>query len=153
MNHKKSGFTLIELLVVIAIIGILAAIVLASLNTARAKAADATIKSDLDAIRKQVTLYQSTNENYGDDVTDCASGMFTADTTIVNAVAQITTQGSTATCITDDGDPAVGTAATSYAVSAPFKSDPTQIWCVDSSGFSGLGVADNTTNANVAECH
>jgi len=57
--HKKTkkGFTLIELLVVVSIISLLSSIVLASLNTARAKARDARRKSDLNEIRTALEFY------------------------------------------------------------------------------------------------
>ncbi len=59
----SKGFTLIELLVVIAIIGILSAVVLASLNTARTKGNDAAIKSNLGTIRTQSNFYFDQNVN------------------------------------------------------------------------------------------
>ena len=67
MHNKRSrGFTLIELLVVIAIIGILSAVVLASLNTARSKGNDAAIQSDLSTIQTQAEIYYGSNSNsYG----------------------------------------------------------------------------------------
>ncbi len=55
--RTRNGFTLIELLVVIAIIGLLSSVVLASLNTARAKARDAKRFSDLHQIQLGLTMY------------------------------------------------------------------------------------------------
>lgn len=52
-----AGFTLIELLVVIAIIGVLASIVLASLNSARAKSRDARRLTDIKQIQLALELY------------------------------------------------------------------------------------------------
>jgi type II secretion system protein G len=59
------GFTLIELLVVISIIGMLASVVLASLNSARTKALDAKRLSDMRQIVNALELYAlDHNGNY-----------------------------------------------------------------------------------------
>ncbi len=76
-SQSKAGFTLIELLVVIAIIGILSSVVLASLNSARAKGRDAKRISDLHNIQLALELYYDKYSTYqvaGTGYTGCGCG-------------------------------------------------------------------------------
>jgi len=57
--YKKNAFTLIELLVVISIIGLLASVVLASLNVAREKAQWSKFLQDTDQIMTAIEMYVS----------------------------------------------------------------------------------------------
>ncbi|MFA6278555.1 MAG: type II secretion system protein [Candidatus Paceibacterota bacterium] len=143
---NNRGFTLIELLVVIAIIGILSAVVLASLNSARGKGNDAAIKSNLSTVATQAPLFLSDNsESYGvalDDgagaSTDCPVAGDTSDTsifyntTIENAIAAalVASGGGTAKCISSE---------TAYAVAVSRPADvavstDSAYWCIDSTG-------------------
>jgi len=66
MNNilKNKGFTLIELLVVVSIIGLLASVVMTSLNTARAKARDTKRMQDLHQIKVALEMYFDVNGRY-----------------------------------------------------------------------------------------
>ncbi len=64
MIKGKKGFTLIELLIVVAIIGLLSAVVLVSLNSARRSANDAKRKADLKQIANAMEMYYDTNSTY-----------------------------------------------------------------------------------------
>ena len=58
---QAAGFTLIELLVVIAIIGLLASVILASLDSARVKSRDARRVADIREIQQALSLYATKN--------------------------------------------------------------------------------------------
>ena len=140
-NVRSRGFTLIELLVVIAIIGVLSAVVLASLNTARSKGNDAAIASNLNALRAQATLYYDENGSYGPAITasvsnDCATaGTVFADTNVIAQIAAAedangVALGVTCNIISD------GTVASGYAVSAALMATAGEYFCVDSTGVA-----------------
>lgn len=64
-HHKNgAGFTLVEILVVIAIIGLLSAIVLASLNTTRAKGRDAARMVDVKSLKTAMEFYYDDHKSY-----------------------------------------------------------------------------------------
>ncbi|MEX1113597.1 MAG: prepilin-type N-terminal cleavage/methylation domain-containing protein [Patescibacteria group bacterium] len=63
-TRGQRGFTLIELLVVIAIIGILAALILAALNSAQKGARDSERKSDLNQYKTALAQYKADNATY-----------------------------------------------------------------------------------------
>ncbi len=63
-NVKCHGFTLIELLVVIFIIGVLVALILANILSARQRAEDTQRKSDLQQLKKALMIFYSENQTY-----------------------------------------------------------------------------------------
>jgi type II secretory pathway pseudopilin PulG len=119
--------------VVIAIIGILSSVVLASLNTARNKGADAAIKSNINNSRAQAELYYDTKGNtYASLCTDPAG------------IAQFITAAESAGSA-DAKCAVVGTDA--WAAEATLKN--LTFYCVDSTGAatttSATSISDTAT--------
>lgn len=84
------GFTLIELLVVIAIIGVLSSVVLASLNTARSRARDASRKAAMNQIVLALAFYYDANGSYPPS-SGCRSDNWCVDTQQTNWIPGLQT--------------------------------------------------------------
>ncbi len=127
----KRGFTLIELLVVIAIIGILASVVLASLNSARAKGADAAIKSSINNGRAQAELYFDNNSSsYDPGAAGVTGGWLCADPVITNIAAAVNSAGGNV----PGGTFECSAVAAAYRMSSPLRAVSGQYYCVDNTG-------------------
>ncbi len=148
-KNRSQGFTLIELLVVIAIIGILSAVVLASLNTARSKGNNASIQSNLSTIQTQAEIYYggAGNNSYaadGNAGNACTLDLF-SDSTITKAIASAEVANGTASIVV------CGDTTSAYAISSPLSIPIGSYvyWCVDSTGFAGGRVTNLVAGGSV----
>jgi len=130
------GFTLIELLVVIAIIGILASIVLVSLNSARQKGQDTRILADVNQIRTQIESEASAGGGYPVGASTC----LTANANTISGSGNCATLSADA--VTNGGSVAVvtvpnsGAANTNYTAYAVHGIQHLGAYCVDSTGIA-----------------
>lgn len=130
-NTLKRGFTLIELLVVIAIIGILASVVLVSLNNARDKANDSSASASMSSLRAAAEIEY-------DDAGGSYAGVC-ADTDVAALLAAADSE----TGNTNDCDNAAG----AYAAEIQLRNS--NFFCVDSTGFAGVQAATKGATATV----
>jgi prepilin-type N-terminal cleavage/methylation domain-containing protein len=147
------GFTLIELLVVIAIIGLLASIVLVSLNSARLKARDTKILSDANQIRNLMETEYASSGNYtnvknGGNWNSCnaSSGAYATPTNqacadIIANESGCPVQGATTMCVyflnTSPDSPDKYTII-AYLPGASASGGASMYYCVGSSGRNSV---------------
>ena len=151
-NNLKKGFTLIELLVVVSIISILASVILASLNTARAKGVDAQVKSTMTNMRTEAVVYYNTYNTYNlltHYVVHCKVqgidlGVYGCDPNTLSGMKALaaSTHSTIYANTNDPGD--------LYYISVPLTSVSGTYWCIDSTGKSESTLT--ASNANDFAC-
>lgn len=138
MTKKNLGFTLIELLVVIAIVGILSAVVLGALSSARSRGVDASIKSTMNNASAAAQVYYDIHNNSSWNTVCTANNGLNK---IMTRLDQLAAPGD-AVCN--------GTGQSGWVISTPLKENAGKFWCVDYTGIKKQ--CDNAMTAGVYIC-
>ncbi len=152
MNIKtnKRGFTLIELLVVIAIIGILASVVLASLNTARDKGSDAAAKGAMSQLRAQAELYYDNGRTYSGFCGTSTTTPILANAAS-NGISTATTLNTTLATAGTNANTTCHDTPTAYAAEVNLKGSSGNVFCVDSTGAAKITATHLLANIVVCQ--
>ena len=137
-KHKNPSTVVVIVicgLIGIMVLGILSAVVLASLSTAREKGQEAKFMELLSSIRMSAEIYYSSNQDSYMYAEDCYSGMF-ADPYIAQALTGMEADSSTVCYAADQ----------MYVVSAARGATE---YCIDNTGYMGEGFAASFEDGSI----
>jgi prepilin-type N-terminal cleavage/methylation domain-containing protein len=141
----SKGFTLVELLIVIAILSILASVVFGSVNDARDKSADASVRTNLKGLRDQMALYYDENGlSY--------AGACSTDQNIMSAMTGARENVSAVLTLGGQGDGECFENGSDWSAWVNLKSASTSAFCVDSAGATSIIPTQDSSLVDLTVC-